>query len=601
MRLAASALTIDDMAISTTWAVAVRRAWRSADPVAPRVRIAVVAACGLVVCVLGAAAPYWADSGIAGPLVAIHVSVAASAIGAGLIVWWLRPENRTSLLLIAAGFLWLIGDLGFADNALAYTIAITYPKAYQAVLAHLALAYPTGRLQSRTERILVVVTYGWTALNNLVHSLYVDPSVDCTSCPQNLLLIRRSPQTLDVIDRAATGISLVLMLVVGGFIVRRWYNATVVARRVMAPVLWAVGPVLVYLVGEQIADLTDMGGTANTIVRDVLPLALTALPIAMLVGVLRARLAYVGVGALVGQLGVRGRDLRGLFAEALHDPSVELYYRAGDGYVNREGMAVDVDERPGRLVRVIEHEGSPLAVLIADQAVSDEPRLVDAVVAAGRLTIENERLEAEVRSQLVQLRSAAARLVDAGEHERRRIERDLHDGAQQRLLALSLSLASARQQDAGAQAEVLDRAGAELQQAITELRELARGIHPVLLAQGGLAAALQALAERSPLPVEVSCPRERWPEAVEATAYFVASEAVTNAMRYAHAGVVEIKVTTTGDMVCLSAADDGIGGAEQSRGSGLRGLADRVTALGGRLEVESGAGGTTIKATLPCA
>jgi signal transduction histidine kinase len=225
-----------------------------------------------------------------------------------------------------------------------------------------------------------------------------------------------------------------------------------------------------------------------------------------------------------------------------------------------------------------------------------------------RLALENERLHAEVRGQLVQLRSSTARIVEAGQDARRRIERDLHDGAQQRLLALSMTLGRARLR-AGVNGDselgaFLDRAADDLQEAIGELRELARGIHPMLLTQEGLASALRALAERAPLPVEVSAPPRRFPEPVEATAYFIVSEAVTNAARHSGASAVRVDAAVDGGVLTVRVRDDGIGGVDETSentGSGLVGMRDRVIAAGGRMTIASPVGaGTTIVARLPC-
>ena len=354
--------------------------------------------------------------------------------------------------------------------------------------------------------------------------------------------------------------------------------------------------------GSQVANLADLGPEAARIIHNFLPLGLTVFPIGLLVGVLRFRMSYISVGRLVRELSSDAVvDLRAALAAAIYDPTLELYYVTEHGFIDPDGATAAIRPAPGRLLRPIDVAGQRLAVLVLDESVADEADLVDAVVAAAQLVLENARLGAEVRSQLIELRSAAGRMVSAGEQERRRIERDLHDGAQQRLLALSLSLARERQHEQGHVADVLDRAGTELQVAITELRELARGIHPVLLTQEGLGVALQAMAERSGLPVEVSCPKVRLPGPVEATAYFIAAEAVSNALRHASASRIRIKVTVVDRQMRMTAADDGVGGADPAGGTGLRGLSDRVTALGGRFSVASSSTGTTLMASLPCA
>jgi signal transduction histidine kinase len=223
------------------------------------------------------------------------------------------------------------------------------------------------------------------------------------------------------------------------------------------------------------------------------------------------------------------------------------------------------------------------------------------------LALENERLRAAVEAQLDELRSSRQRIVEACLVERRRVERDLHDGAQQRLVTLALAVRIAREQaavDADPQVCVtLDMIGRELQAALGELRELARGIHPALLVEAGLGPALESLAERSAIPAKVvSAPGRRFPPAVEATAYFVASEALANVAKYSFASVASINARTAGCVLVVEVADNGVGGANASRGSGITGLADRVAALAGVFEVDSPPGrGTRLTARIPYA
>jgi signal transduction histidine kinase len=234
----------------------------------------------------------------------------------------------------------------------------------------------------------------------------------------------------------------------------------------------------------------------------------------------------------------------------------------------------------------------------------EERDLVRAVGGAAALALENERLDAELRANVQELRASRARIVESADTARRRIERDLHDGAQQQLVALSLALRTIDAQiegDPAAARELLAAAGRDLDLAIRDLRELARGIHPAVLSDRGLAAALAALAQRAPVPIEiVAVPEGRLTPAVEAAAYFVVSEAITNVARYARASHAEVAVTRVGDHVLVHVSDDGVGGADPFGGTGLRGLADRVASLDGRLEVDSLPGrGTTISAYIP--
>jgi len=207
------------------------------------------------------------------------------------------------------------------------------------------------------------------------------------------------------------------------------------------------------------------------------------------------------------------------------------------------------------------------------------------------------------KRQEEELRASRARIVRAGDETRRRLERNLHDGAQQRLVALSLSLRLAQTKvgtDPPAAHAVLESAREELAAALDELRELARGIHPAVLTDRGLAAALEALASRLPIPVEIETPEVELPQAVEAAAYYVIAEALANVIKYAGASVVTVRVTSDETSARVEVTDDGVGGADSATGSGLRGLSDRVAALEGRLEVDSPPdGGTRITAEIP--
>ena len=248
---------------------------------------------------------------------------------------------------------------------------------------------------------------------------------------------------------------------------------------------------------------------------------------------------------------------------------------------------------------------APVAALVHDPALLERRALLTSAGAAARLALENERLQAELRAQVAELRVSRARIVSVGDDERRRLERDLHDGAQQRLLSLGLALQLARTRlgpETNGAAELLAEADEELRAALDELRDLARGIHPAVLTEHGLSAALQSLAERSRVPVTiVDVPAERLPEPAEAAAYFLVSEALTNAAKYAQASQVRVSVTHRSECVLVDVSDDGIGGADPSRGSGLRGLADRVHALDGELDLESPAGrGTHLHVEIPC-
>jgi signal transduction histidine kinase len=254
-------------------------------------------------------------------------------------------------------------------------------------------------------------------------------------------------------------------------------------------------------------------------------------------------------------------------------------------------------------VTEIERDGAPVAAIVHDPGLLEDRELVRTAGAAAALALENERLTAEVHARYDDLRAASARLVAATDAARRRIERDLHDGAQQRLVSLSVSLNLARKnvEPGSKTAALLDSAMRELTAGLADLRELARGIHPAVLTERGLDPALESLAARAPLPVRVSASIEgRLPQPVEAAAYFVVMEALTNVAKYASATAAEVTVQQVNGHVVVGVQDDGVGGADPAAGSGLAGLADRVAALGGRLWVESPpGGGTVVRAEMP--
>jgi signal transduction histidine kinase len=246
-----------------------------------------------------------------------------------------------------------------------------------------------------------------------------------------------------------------------------------------------------------------------------------------------------------------------------------------------------------------------VAAIIHDASLEEERDLVQTVGAAAALMLKNERLDAELRAKVEELRASRSRIVQAGYDERRRLERDLHDGAQQRLMALGIDLRLARDRIArnpDEAAELVDASLQELSEATGELRELARGIHPAVLTDRGLEAAINGLARRSPVPVElVETPDNRLPTSVESAVYFVVAEALTNVARYAHAREAKVSVVRHNGHVEIQVSDDGVGGADPEQGSGLRGLADRVSALDGRFELASADGeGTTLRASIPC-
>ena len=299
--------------------------------------------------------------------------------------------------------------------------------------------------------------------------------------------------------------------------------------------------------------------------------------------------------------------MRDSLARALRDPSLQLAYWLPDFgvYADPDGRPVELPELEGRATTLIDRDGAHIAALIHDPALEDEPELLDGVQAAAGIALENGRLHAELRARLDELRGSRVRLVEAAQHERQLLERNLHDGAQQRLIALALDLSLLEERIEG-DSEIkagLDQARREIAASLAELREISRGLHPAVVSGHGLEVALEQLAARAPVPLKLKVEVDgRLSEPLEVAAYYVVSESLANVAKHAQAKTARVEVVQEHGELVLEIVDDGIGGADSERGSGLRGLADRVEALDGRLRVWSPrGGGTRVKAEIPCA
>ena len=329
-----------------------------------------------------------------------------------------------------------------------------------------------------------------------------------------------------------------------------------------------------------------------------------AVAVTSFLGLARTRRARSAVADLVVELGRGPREsLRAALARAIGDPTLELalWLPEQRTWADEQGNEVTLGDGRDRAVTFI---GDELAAIVHDPVFLDQPAMLEAVGSAARFALENERLQAQLRSQLAELRDSRARIVQVADEERRRLERDLHDGAQQRLLGLGMAFQLLRGR-VGADDEavaLLQESEEELREALAELRELARGIHPAVLVDQGLGPAVRTLADRSPIAVEVSDSSERLPAAVETAAYFITAEALANAAKHSRAQHAWVSVGPRCDgRVRIEIADDGIGGASPNGGSGLRGLADRVAVLDGVFTVDSPPGrGTRIIVELPC-
>ena len=531
-------------------------------------------------------------------------------VASGLVAWRQRPGNRLGPVMIFTGFAWFATFLTDAHAGWPFTLGTAIQSVYLVGFVYLVLSFPTGRLRGRADMALIagaialVTVVEWTSL------LFSEShAVLCDRCPPNVLLVERNDGLASGLLQLQriTGVALALLTVV--LLVRRWRAATAAERRSVAPVLWAGSATVVVLAVSIANDV--VGEPLGQLGKWALYCVFASVPIAVLVVLLQRRLARGAVAGLVVELGERadGTDLRDALARALGDPSLDVAYwfPSGDRYVDRDGQRIELPgPGTGRTATVVERDGQPIAALVHDSALAENAELVRSVCAAAALTLENERLQAALRARLAELQASRARLVEATETERRRIERDLHDGTQQRLVSLAMSLGLAESKladDPGAAAPLVREARETLALALAELRELSQGIYPSLLTERGLGAALDDLCRRAALPatLDASLP-VRLPQQVEAAAYFVTSEALANAAKHSHATEVRIRARLERGVLLVELADDGIGGAGTGSGTGLRGLADRVEALGGRLTLSSPPGrGTTIRAEIPCA
>jgi signal transduction histidine kinase len=542
------------------------------------------------------------------------VAVAWSFLIAGLVAWRRRPGNSLGPLMIAAGFALLARQLRYSHDALLFTVFFALGDLSFALVAHSTLAYPSGRLRGRAERALVKSGYATALVFPLAVLLFhaaKRPLLFFDPLPRrSLLLLADSAHAAELLQRTQVvvfdGVLATLFIAV---IARRLVRATTRTRRLLAPLLLAAVALALHALFQCVFTFVNQTFAYNTLFWWQIVTAI-ALPIALLVGMLRARLARATVGALLLELErTPPQGLRDALARALADPSLEVAYWLPErgGFVDSAGTALELPaDAAQRAVTRLEHEGEPVAALIHDPSLLEEPNLVEAVGAAARLALENRRLQAETRAQLQQVQESRVRIVTAADEERRRIERNLHDGAQQRLVALALQLRSAQRQLGDRADPEVDRILAatvdQLQDAVEELRALARGVHPAILTEEGLAAALESLTSRTPLPVSLQVADERLPPQVEATAYFVASEALTNIIKHAHASKATISAHRRSGVFVIAVEDNGIGGAHPCSGSGLQGLADRVEALGGRLTIKSApSDGTRIVGEIPCA
>jgi signal transduction histidine kinase len=545
-----------------------------------------------------------------GAVTVLGLTIGWGFIGTGLFAWARRPDNSLGSLMTATGFAFFVAGLSSSNIPAVFTVGAFLSSLYIVTTMHTLLAAPHGRL-SPGDRRIVIAAYLLVTVGVLPLYLFFDPSSECANCPDNVFLIEHSQSLVDIASIAINLVGVVIVALVLRSLIRRWRAATRAERRLYTPMYAAGVALMIALIGNLMLQSANSDSKAADVafVISLVPFALV--PYLFLGALVRARLLQGGaVSDLMTRLAdpPRPGGLRDAVADALEDPSLELVYWLPERqrYVDFRGRDYELpDDDPRRAVHAVTRDEQCIAAIIYDATLPEAESHVQAVGAAASLALFNERLEAELRAKVDELRASRERMLRIGLEERRRLERDLHDGAQQRLVSMALNIRMARarlNEDPLAADKLLESAGAELDSALAELRELARGIHPAVLTDRGLGTALETLASRAPVPVELAeLPEERLPEAVELAAYFVVAEALTNVAKYADASHATVEVARENGRVLVEVADDGVGGADPDGGSGLRGLADRLAVLEGRLEIDSERGrGTTIRARIPC-
>ena len=545
---------------------------------------------------------------------------------AGFLAWHRQPDLRTGKLMVGYGLLTLPGTLEQGSRVpLLWTFASLVNWLAPTLLIYILLTFPRDQRLTKPARVSVAIAAAATSVTmGPVLLPFYNPTVaGCPDCQPglNLLLFWDHYHVVWVGNLGFANCAVIVgLLYLLGILAVRFVRAGRPERRVIAPLYVAVlawSLAISYLSLYQAVrvafgvNIWLFGSSLfQTVLQHVIFDSILAMPLALLFGFWLAGRRQRRVGAMVVALGdlPERRHLEDVVRRTLGDSRARVGFRTMSGdYVSADGEPLELPTTSSGLATTyLESAGEPRAVIVHDVVLLQEPELLRSVAAAARLAVDNDRLQAEVRAQLEEVRASRARLVAAADDARRQVERDLHDGAQQRLLALGLALKRAQRrvsEDTEVAQAIMDEAAAELDGALDELRELARGIHPAILSEQGLVPAVRMLAERSEVPVRVESLNglPRPPATVESTAYFVVAEALTNVAKHASATAAKVHLEQQPDRLIVRVEDDGVGGADAARGSGLLGLQDRVAAAGGHLLVESiSEQGTRIVAELPC-
>ena len=554
----------------------------------------------------------------------------AALLGVGLYAWYRDAENRFGKVLYVTGVCWFFVTLANSDTAALYSVGRIAGWVFEVVLAYALLSYPTGRLEGRAARtivfagvLLIALLYVPTIPFTAQYPLPAPFTACTTQCPQNVFLVGGSEASIvpDLIKPVRDLLAIVIYTSVVWVIAVRLRGAGHNQRRTLAPVLGAAVLRFVAAIVYVALRRAGLGGTGSDIAVFVALLSVPVTALGFLLGLLQWRV-YSG-GALRRLTTGLGEtkdpdDLRGLLAVSLEEPRVGLFYADPPEPEDDPGAApppwrdasAGVVSAPIAPPRACLHEAtaeSGLRVaLVCEEGFRDRPEFLDAVCACVISGLERQRLDAALATSLAEVAASRKRLAGAADSARQKIERDLHDGAQQQLVALRVKLELAREaleQESDQGAEMVAGLGPEVEEIIEEVRSLARGIYPALLASDGLPEALRAAAQRSSVPVRIDADGiGRLPSDTESAVYFCCLEALQNVAKHAAgATVVVIELGDEGELR-FTVADDGCGFApgDAGEGSGITGMKDRLAAIGGELWVESAPGaGTRVHGRVP--
>jgi signal transduction histidine kinase len=556
------------------------------------------------------------------PLVALaRALMVGLPLAVGVYALHQRPSERFGGVLVVAGCAWFVTTLAESDDATLYTVGRVAGWLTEVLLVYLILSFPTGRLPGRIDRLLVAAMLAVAAVFFLPRLLLVpdfelpSPYTSCLEdCPGNVLFPGGQEAAIHEAVLKPAGVVL-LFAVMAAVIVRLWWRtatATPLTRRMLVPVL-AVSLAREAILGVAIvAREVDPTAFVLEVAAWMLALAVPAIALAFLAGLLRWKLF---AGAALQQLAecVRtapdARTLRDAFAHAYNDPSIEILFPSGarGGWIDSRGeLATLPAPDSGRCVSEVRNNGSVIAALVHDDGLRARPELVEAGTALAGVVLDNQRLIVEAEASLRQVRRSRARIAASAVAERRRLERDLHDGAQQRLVALRIELELAEElvrRDPEAGAARLHELQRELDEALDELRSLAHGVYPPLLADRGLVDALRSVTARSKVPIAlITHDVGRYGADLESAVYFCLLEALQNVLKHAE-GARRIDVQLDGGSgaeLTFSVRDDGHGIAGLRVGSGITNMRDRLAAVDGFVDVTSAPGvGTIVRGNVP--